>query len=269
MRISVRHVTRYRYATPVRYGIQRLRLTPPDFDGQRVLSWAVEAPGMATAARFSDGYGNLCHLVTWTQPDAEVAITATGIVETEERAGVVLGLPDCAPLRVFLRTTPLTEPDDAIRDLAAAPPGASTLERLHGLMHRVRQKIDYRMGETLATTAAAEALKKGAGVCQDHAHVFIAAARCLGLPARYVSGYYVTGGDERAEAHHAWAEAWVENLGWVGFDPANLSCPTASYVRLAWGLDAPSAAPIRGTHQGGSGEALDVTVEVQQQSAQQ
>lgn len=269
MLISIRHVTRYSYAEPPRYGIQSLRLTPPDFQGQRVLSWTIEAPGMAAAARFSDGWGNLCHLVTWTQSEDGLAIVAAGNVETEDRAGVAQGLPDRVPLRVFLRTTPLTNPDEALRELAAATRGSSTLDRLHALMHRVREKIDYQVGATGAHTSAAEALRNGVGVCQDHAHVFIAAARCLGLPARYVNGYFVTGGDEHAEAHHAWAEVWVESLGWVGFDPSNLSCPTASYVRLAWGLDAPSAAPIRGTLRGGSEEALDVTVEVQQQSAQQ
>ena len=93
-------------------------------------------------------------------------------------------------------------------------------------------------------TSAAEALKAGRGVCQDHAHVFISAARLMGVPARYVNGYFVTGGESASEAQHAWAEACIDGLGWLGFDPANQVCPTERYVRLACGLDAASAAPI-------------------------
>ena len=129
--------------------------------------------------------------------------------------------------------------------------------------------MKYVVGATHVHTSAAEALKDGEGVCQDHAHIFISAARVMGLPARYVNGYFLTDSDEPAEAHHAWAEVWMGGLGWLGFDPANRLCPTDRYVRLACGLDSASAAPIRGTRRGGVEEALDVTVEVQQQSAQQ
>ena len=113
-------------------------------------------------------------------------------------------------------------------------------------------------------------MKDGRGVCQDHAHVFISAARSLGIPARYVSGYLLAGtGGEPSDANHAWAEAWLDDLGWVGFDPANGVCPTDCYVRLASGLDAAFAAPIRGTRRGGGNQELDVIVEVQQQISQQ
>jgi transglutaminase-like putative cysteine protease len=136
-------------------------------------------------------------------------------------------------------------------------------------MHAVRDAIDYKIGSTNAHTTACEALKEGKGVCQDHAHVFIAAARSLGIPTRYVSGYVLTGSDEPSDANHAWAEAWLDGLGWVGFDPANRICPTDKYVRLAAGLDSTYAAPIRGSRRGVANEELDVIVEVQQQSSQQ
>jgi transglutaminase-like putative cysteine protease len=143
------------------------------------------------------------------------------------------------------------------------------IDRMHVLMNAVRDKVDYAIGVTNAHTSAAEALSDGQGVCQDHAHIFISAARVMGVPARYVNGYFLTETDEPSEAHHAWAEAYIEGLGWLGFDPANGICPTDQYVRLACGLDAGSAAPIRGTRRGGTDEVLDVLVEVQQQSAQQ
>jgi len=137
------------------------------------------------------------------------------------------------------------------------------------LMATVRDRIAYEVGATGAHTLAAEALAEGRGVCQDHAHVFIAAARSADVPARYVNGYLHLPAAARAEAHHAWAEAWIDDLGWVGFDPANGICPNEHYVRLACGLDAASAAPIRGSRRGGANETLDVSVEVQQASSQQ
>jgi transglutaminase-like putative cysteine protease len=143
------------------------------------------------------------------------------------------------------------------------------LEKLHALLGAVRDRVEYVTGATDTHTSAAEALADGKGVCQDHAHIFVAAARSLGIPARYVTGYLVLDGQDTADAHHAWAEAWVENLGWVGFDVANRVCPTERYVRLATGLDAGYAAPIIGSRRGGSVEKLDVSVRVQQQSVQQ
>ena len=133
----------------------------------------------------------------------------------------------------------------------------------------MRDRIDYVAGITDTHTGAAAALADGKGVCQDHAHVFISAARTLGIPARYITGYLLMDDAQPADAHHAWAEAWIDPLGWVAFDIANRVCPTDRYVRLAAGLDAGYAAPIIGSRRGGASEKLEVSVAVQQQSAQQ
>src|SRR5262245_52765291 len=143
------------------------------------------------------------------------------------------------------------------------------LETLHALTGAIRDRVDYVPGVTDAHTGAAEALADGKGVCQDHAHIFIAAARTLGIPARYITGYLLLGDDSPSEAHHAWAEACVDGLGWVGFDVANRICPTDRYVRLAVGLDAGGAAPVVGSRRGGQHELLDVSVGVREQNAQQ
>lgn len=269
MLISIAHVSKYSYEQPARHAVQALRLTPPSFASQRVLQWSISAPGIEHAASFRDGFGNVAHLVTSTGDHTETVAVAKGIVETDDSAGVVRGLQEAAPIRVFLRETLKTKAGEAIRDLASGTSGANDLERLHALMNKVRDAVDYRIGATHADTSASEALAKGYGVCQDHAHVFIAAARSIGIPGRYVNGYFVSGDEGPAEAHHAWAEAYVQGLGWVGFDPANRHCPDERYVRLACGLDAVSAAPIRGSRTGGTNEALDVIVEVQQASSQQ
>lgn len=273
MLIEIRHITTYRYDTPARYAIQALRLTPPSFDGQHVLSWTISAPGFDTHIAYRDGMGNQVHLTTVNTPHDGIVIEASGIVETEDGSGIVRGIPEVAPRRVFLRATPRTEPDKGIRDLAKSVSHGrvptDTLDCLHSLMRTVAGAVKYEIGSTHAHTTAAEALAEGKGVCQDHAHVFISAARVIGIPARYVNGYFLAGTLAPAEAHHAWAEAWVDGLGWVGFDPANNMCPTERYVRLACGFDAASAAPIRGTQKGGENEDLDVRVEVEQQGSQQ
>jgi transglutaminase-like putative cysteine protease len=273
MRIEIRHITTYTYETPARYAIQSLRLTPPSFEGQEVLSWSISAPGIEKRLSFHDGFGNLVHLTTVNALHDGMTIEATGIVETEDRCGIVRGLDEIAPRRVFLRETEKTAPDKAIRDLARSVSNGrvptDTLDCLHALMKTVRDAVQYEIGATHEHTSAAEALAEGKGVCQDHAHVFISAARVIGIPARYVNGYFLAGTLAPSEAHHAWAEAWVDGLGWVGFDPANGMCPTERYVRLSCGFDAVSAAPIRGTQRGGINEALDVKVEVEQQGGQQ
>jgi transglutaminase-like putative cysteine protease len=267
MLISIRHITSYRYAESVSYSIQSLRLTPSSFTGQRVVDWRMRTPGSHDTLEFEDGFGNVVHLLTLNTPHQELAIEAAGVVETKDTSGVVAGLKHTIPPRVFLKQTPRTAPDAAIRDIAQVQ-GADALGRLHALAGRVCDRVDYMPGMTGAHTTAAEALAEGKGVCQDHAHIFIAGARTMGVPARYITGYLVIG-ESMADAHHAWAEAWVEGLGWVGFDVANRICPTDRYVRLAAGLDASYAAPITGSRKGGAEEKLDVSVEVQQQSAQQ
>lgn len=269
MLISVRHVTRYSYDAPTRFVVQSLRLTPSSFEGQRVISWTIKAPSIGKAVRFRDGFGNIGHLLAVHEPLTELVIEATGVVETMDRAGVVRGLVETAPTRVYLRQTAATTPDDAIRKLAAALPAGDVLSRMHALMHAVRDAIDYRVGVTGAHTTAAEALEEGKGVCQDHAQVFVSAARLAGVPARYISGYFLDGSNEPSEAAHAWAEAWIDGFGWIAFDPANRFCPTDHYVRVACGLDAASAAPVRGTRSGDGRSDLDVVVEVQQQQQQQ
>jgi transglutaminase-like putative cysteine protease len=269
MLISVRHVTRYVYTEPASYTVQSLRLTPAPFNGQRIADWQVRVTGCLEPLVFRDGFGNTVQLVTVATPHSELTIEAAGTVETENRDGVVAGLGKAIPPRVFLKETPQTRPNAAIRALAQSVAGSGAVERLHALAAAVRDRVEYVKGATGAHTGAAEALGDGKGVCQDHAHIFISAARTLGVPARYVTGYLVLDGPDPANANHAWAEAYVEALGWVGFDVANRVCPTDRYVRLACGLDAGYAAPIVGSRRGGAGESLDVCVAVQQQSAQQ
>ncbi|MGD9830411.1 MAG: transglutaminase N-terminal domain-containing protein [Hyphomicrobiaceae bacterium] len=269
MLISIEHTTRYRYEGEASYSVQSLRLTPSDFDGQRVHAWRIESRPASELTPLVDGFGNIMHLMTCTRPHSEIEIVAAGVVEVEDRHGVVGGLAVDIPLRIYQKSTSLTQANAAILELGAQSTEKERIPWLHDLMHAIHARVRYLTGVTSAETTAAEALAAGQGVCQDHAHIFISAARAAGIPARYVTGYLLTGDGSAEPAHHAWAEAWVEGLGWLGFDVANVICPTDHYVRLAAALDARYAAPIRGSRRGGAGESLEVAVKVAQDSAQQ
>ena len=264
MRLSVRHITRYQYELPVQRAALRLKLYPPRFEAQTPGAWAVTVNGAPVAPLFTNGLGEGESIWTSGEPQSAIEIVAEGVVDVSDAAGLVRGLSDQARPAVFLRQTPLTAPNAAIKALASAMAGEAPLPALHKLSNAVRDSVDYITAATGHATTAAEALAQGAGVCQDHAHIFIAAARAVGVPARYVSGYLAPDYEGLHETH-AWAEAFVPDLGWVGFDPSNRQSPTDAYIRLCAGFDAADAAPVRGAVSMGGGEALDVQVEVAQQ----
>jgi transglutaminase-like putative cysteine protease len=270
MRLSIHHTTTYRYEASADYAAQVLRLTPREYRGLDVVHWNVWTTGPGRLANFEDGFGNLSHVHTVVDVHDSLCVH----VETADTQGIVAGGMEPLPLGVFLRTTPLTFPSAAIADLAAvaARAGAPTAV-LRRLMELVTESVEYRKGSTNVTTTAAQALDGRSGVCQDQAHVFIAAARVLGIPARYVGGYLcVDGLDSEGrlshsdlvldQAGHAWAEAYDADLGWTGFDAANGVLPGVWHVRTSVGLDYESAAPVRGVRRGHGTEALEVGVQV-------
>ncbi len=262
MRIAITHVSEYRYDGPRAPTVQALRLTPAPVRGQVVESWQVAAPGHATAARYTDGFGNEVLLVAAPGDLDTVRVEAAGVVETTDLGGVAGLTTEAVARGAYLRPTAATASSPAIEVLARAELRDKRLATLHGLMQAVHDRVAYVTDSTDAHTTAAAAFEARRGVCQDHAHIFIAAARVLGIPARYATGYLLLDDHADAPAHHAWAEAFVENIGWIGFDAANNLCPVDTYVRLGAGLDAVSAAPIRGIRRGSGRETLTVTVSV-------
>jgi transglutaminase-like putative cysteine protease len=169
-----------------------------------------------------------------------------------------------APLWLFCRETSLTTGAEGILALVEeVGTGGGDIERLHRLMKLIGERVAYRPGATTAETSAEAALAQQSGVCQDHAHIFIAAARRMGYPARYVSGYLMMDVVDQA-ASHAWAEAHVGNLGWVAFDATNGISPDERYVRLATGCDYREASPVSGILLGQAQEHLAVHITVEQ-----
>jgi transglutaminase-like putative cysteine protease len=267
MKLVVSHRTEYRFDTPIRGVVQSHRLTPTSNLGQNVLHWSVEVPGALVGAAFRDGAGDWVQTVSLRSEVEALVVEVGGEVLTEDLSGVLKGHRESVHPLVYLRTTRATDGTHEVRELAQDAVAGETeiLGRAHALSRAVRGAVDYVPSMTDSSTTAAEALDLGKGVCQDHAHLLIAAAICTGIPARYVAGYlYADGAAGQAEASHAWAELHVEGLGWIGFDPANECCPDARYIRIGSGFDAQDAAPIRGVSSGQATEHLDVSVSVGQ-----
>lgn len=269
MHLSIRHITRYSYDPEAAQSALRLKLFPPQTAAQDVQGWTVSVNGTNVSPLLTDCLGDQVALWHAHQSIETIEIVAEGMAETSDKAGVLADLVQSARPGVFMRKTDLTKASDAILDMASAVEGTDQLERLHDLSELVQATIDYRPGATEASTTAAEAMAIGAGVCQDQSHVFIAAARSMNVPARYVVGYlFDPDRDDAADQTHAWAEAHVTGLGWVGFDITNQLCPTDGYVRLCCGLDAQDAAPVRGVVGGDAKEEMATEIAVAQAASQ-
>ncbi|RQS74488.1 transglutaminase family protein [Burkholderia sp. Bp8963] len=306
MRLAIRHISRYQFDDQVTHVLQRLRLRPQSGPGQTVRAWQVTIDGVEPTLSYADGLGNRIDLVRHDRgAKPEIVIVAAGVVETQDRAGILGQVEAYAPPWIFERETELTKAGDTVRALAdALPIEQRSLDALHWLMTEVHGRIAYAPNAPDTPVDAETALQSGEGTSRDHAHAFIAAARVLKIPARYVSGYVLAdsamqriadakqhggGADEEeavalqsgermqqalAASHasqsqgmprpalgaqqqaaalmqppagHAWAEAYVDGLGWVGFDPFMNRCPDERYVRIAVGLDYRDAQPVTGS----------------------
>ncbi len=249
MRLSIDHLTTYRYSELASRSIQYIRLTPQSDGRQRILDWQLEMPGSARPCR--DGLGNVLHVLTLDRPHREISIRAWGEVEIDASAEPVLE-ESLTPM-IYLRHSHLTRPNQEILAFARQY-GGRDRSALEALMAALREAMPYRPGATHVGSTAAEAFAQGEGVCQDHTHVFLACARSLGLPARYVSGYLHTD-DVGHVASHAWAEVWLDGE-WLQFDITN-NAGAESHLRLAVGVDYLDACPIRGVRFGGGSESMD------------
>ena len=258
MQLIIKHTTRYEYAEPLLYSIQQLKLTPQDGFGQRVKQWSIQMNGQPH--QHVDTYGNIVHTLVVDKNLSEINVTAKGEVET--------GLPhsetrEKLPLAIYLRQTHLTQPGLGIKELARSLGTIDSVTGLQQLSEMIVERVPYTKGSTSVFTTASQALETGTGVCQDHAHIFIACCRSLNIPSRYVSGYLFTERGDLLESH-AWAESWLPNNGWISVDVSNRCLANGSHVRLAVGLDYRDACPVSGIRVGGGYESMSVGVDVSQ-----
>lgn len=265
MDLRISHTTRYSYSAPVDYALQKVRLFPLPSTMQEVVGWSVEVTGGKIEDSYVDHYGNHVDLVSITPGETVLSVHSCGQVKTLSNTGVLGRVFGRAPLWHFQQPTRHTMPGEAIK---ALPRISGNLDRqlaeLHTLSATILKALPYEAGTTSVDTTAEDALRGHSGVCQDHAQVFVSAARLSGLPARYVSGYLMINEQVAQDATHAWAEVCLGGLGWVGFDVSNGVSPDETYVRIAIGRDARDAAPIEGLRLGNANETLMVSLQVQQ-----
>lgn len=267
MRLRIAHTTTYRYEPAASGVIQILRMTPGSHDGQYVADWQIDVSTDSRLDIHEDAFGNVTHVLTHGSI-TDLTIHCEGLVETQDTGGVLKGSDERFPPSLFLRPTPLTDLNPAmtsfVRELRAEA-GSDVLGFLHALMVQIYEHMTFDEDPTNSATSASEAFALKRGVCQDYAHILIACARAGGVPARFVSGHFLrSDGMVNQQAGHAWAEAYVPDLGWIGFDAANGICTTDAHARVAIGLDYLGAAPVRGTRYGGGNETLSVAVKVDQ-----
>ena len=267
MRIRIAHSTVYRYDPPATGAIQVLRLSPRNHDGQYVVRWRIDVSPDARLAAHEDAFGNLTHVFTADGPLDELRVEVDGEVETQNSDGMVRGTVERFPPSLFLRDTALTQSDAAICQFAQsirASGEGQVLAELHTLLDRLHAEFAHEPEPEHASADAQEAFARKGGAAADLTHIFIGAAHSLGIPARFIGGYFHQAEAGVEQSGHAWAEAYVEDLGWVAFDPANGFCPMDAHVRVAVGLDALGAAPLRGTRYGVGAETREIAIKVGQ-----
>ncbi len=266
MLLTISHTTSYQYEEPVPYALQQLRLRPKSRPDQNVRSWDIRVEGGVKEVSFEDEHANTVDLISFQPGVTEIIVHCEGEVEVTDNNGIVGKHTSFVPLWLYQRSTELTKFGTQMRALLSGfekPEG--DLAMLHALSAHILERVPYSTDQGAADLTAEQVLSEGHGVCQDHAHIFIGVARKLGFPARYVSGYLMMDGRVSQDASHAWAEAHVDGLGWVGFDVSNGQSPDARYVRVATGLDYLGAAPVSGMRFGQGTENMQVKLRVEQQ----
>ncbi len=255
MKLVINHQTHYHYDSMVKRSNQYIRLTPQSIGHQKVNAWQLAAQGIQFTQY--DGFGNVWTNLSYNQPHHELLIMAQGEIETH----CVEGVTDnrLSPI-IFTHPTDITRCHEPLLEFTARYVNATKRSQLIDLSAAILEAMPYTPASTTVQTTAAEAFDLGMGVCQDHTHVFLACARQLGFPARYVSGY-LHSEDASHVATHAWAEVYLDGL-WYCFDTSNQLFSLDQHVYLAFGRDYLDAAPVRGMRQGGGDETMQTRVQV-------
>ncbi len=264
MKLEIVHSTRYRYSSPIAETVMEVRLRPMDGNGQRCLDFRLELSHGAAPRDYRDGYGNNVHYFNVVRPHSGLSVISRSTVETGLPADLDTGEE---LVQDFLRFRSPVKDVEGVRELArrhaiADPSSPASIEQsLDELTVSINREFAYDQTVTNVYSVVDDVLKLRAGVCQDFAHLFIAVARTMGVPARYVSGYIHLRGERSSfTASHAWAEAWVPGRGWIGFDATHPVRTTPHHVRLAVGRDYTDAAPTRGVYVGSAGSTMTISV---------
>ena len=268
MYLKIRHATSYTYSETQRMVVQSHRLYPSQCPSQTVIEWQVSAEGAQFSDYFVDGAGDRLRTMTLNKEVNAVEIMVEGIVQTVDTDGVERIKIDRIPPQAYCVESPLTKANQELVSLAndsILQAGNNQLDQAHAMMTAIGDTIVYTPDSTTSAHTAAQVLKQAQGVCQDQTHCLLSIARVNGIPARYITGYLYDPekGDNYGESH-AWAELFIKDLGWVGFDATNRCSPNERYVRIGSGLDSVDAALIRGISRGIGSESMQTSVQVSQ-----
>jgi transglutaminase-like putative cysteine protease len=274
MKLVIHHNTRFSYSQPLLYAVQSLHLWPVSGACQSVEYWELRTPGTLHAQ--PDIEGNRVHSFSLSaRPEQnlrENSIAGRGTVVTHGVSEFTdpLTLP---PPGFYLRSTPLAEPHPrmAMWALRVVPGLVAALSRgelpaladLVTLARAVGEKVQYRKGSTGVETTALEAFDWELGVCQDQAHVMVAVCRSIGLPARYVSGYFYAA-NEPDLASHAWADVCIDpsHRRWLSLDVTHGCATDERHIRLAAATDYSACLPVKGLRRGGGEERMEVDIRI-------
>lgn len=264
MFIRIHHERTWRFDPAARGVLRSCRLNPRNFDGQHVMNWRMDV-NVDCHMKFSeDGFGNLVQSFSVDGPVTELGVAIECSVDTFDTHGVVRGAVERFPPELYLRPTALTQASNDLRvfarDVCAGidEPFAKAHALLPSICNAIAWDRTTAASDVLATRGAADVFKAKTGDSREIAHVFLACARLLKIPTRFVSGFCMPAGGEEdwPGSSHCWAEAWCEGYGWIGFDAAIGVCARETHVRLACALDWLGAAPYRTGQSGFSTELI-------------
>jgi len=278
---SIRHVTRFRYSSPVRESVMELRMQPRSESPQTLRSFQISTNPRAQLYAYTDYLGNAVYHFNLLRQHEELRIEALAVVEMAAMAplpravdplewerynGLNLGDEhfDLIEPSRFARVSPALA--GFMAQAGLEKPRGDPLTALSHLNQTIHDSFEYQSGITEVHSPIEHALKEKRGVCQDFAHIMIAVAREWKIPARYVSGYmHHRGNNDRssADATHAWVEAYLPSLGWIGFDPTNAMLAGERHIRAAVGRDYADVPPTRGTFKGDAETELGIAVTVE------
>ncbi|MBS1877108.1 MAG: transglutaminase family protein [Acidobacteria bacterium] len=280
MNYSIRHLTKFDYSTPVTESFLETRMQPRSEGTQRCLKFELTVVPKAKIQHYTDYLGNVIHHFDIATHHRELSVLAESVVEVQPPPDVPESLPPSSWSELdratatgdfwdylneshFARWTPLL--DDLVKRFDVRRK-EDPMMVLYQLNHAMYDWFDYVPNSTRVDSPIDHALEKRSGVCQDFAHIMVTLVRTLGIPARYVSGYVHKRPQDRDRsregATHAWVEAWLPDLGWVGFDPTNALVAGRRHIRVAVGRDYADVPPTRGVYKGGATSELKVAVTV-------
>ncbi len=265
MKIKIIHKTSYNYSSVVPRLVQSLKLHPTNFYNQKVVKWSIKCNKGKLIESHKDSLDHKIFNIFNQNLKGNQTIISEGVIKTKDNSGIMKGLSKNVHPKCFLRQTSLTKACDKIIRLSNKAKSLikNEIDFCHKLNFIAGNSIKHVSGSTSIYTSAEKSILLGKGVCQDFAHILISMARHHNFPSRYINGFLLEDSNSRENTTHAWVEIFINNIGWIAFDPSHKKCVDEKYVRVSCGLDFLDASTIKGVKTNYSGnESLSVKVQI-------